>query len=87
MTGVENGDTDEYQGPAPLLGHKGAEPIPQELLKKYIIYSKEKVHPKLHQMDQDKVARLYADLRKESMVSQLSVPHPSPVCSLIKAHL
>ena len=26
------------------------------------------VHPKLHQMDQDKVAKLYADLRKESMV-------------------
>jgi len=45
-----------------------AEPIPQDLLRKYIIYSKEKVRPKLHQMDQDKVAKLYADLRKESMV-------------------
>ena len=45
------------------------EPIPQELLRKYIVYSKEKVHPKLHQVDQDKVAKLYADLRKESMVS------------------
>ena len=45
-----------------------AVPIPQELLRKYIVYSKERVRPKLHQMDQDKVARLYADLRKESMV-------------------
>lgn len=45
------------------------EPIPQEMLQKYIVYSKEKAHPKLHQMDQDKVANLYADLRKESMVS------------------
>ncbi len=44
------------------------EPIPQDLLQKYIVYSKEKVHPKLHQMDQDKVAKLYADLRRESMV-------------------
>ena len=44
------------------------EPIPQDLLRKYIVYSKEKIHPKLHQMDQDKVAKLYADLRKESMV-------------------
>ena len=44
------------------------ETIPQDLLRKYIVYSKEKVHPKLHQMDQDKVAKLYADLRKESMV-------------------
>lgn len=46
----------------------GVEPIPQEILRKYIIYAKEKVHPKLNQMDQDKVARMYSDLRKESMV-------------------
>ena len=31
------------------------------------------VHPKLHQMDQDKVAKLYASLRKESMVSPKSL--------------
>ena len=31
---------------------RGIEKIPQELFKKYIIYSKEKVHPKLHNMDQ-----------------------------------
>ncbi len=47
------------------------EKIPQEMLKKYIIYAKEKVHPKLHQMDQDKVARMYSDLRRESMVRML----------------
>lgn len=46
-------------------------PIPQELLRKYIIYAKERVHPKLNQMDQDKVARIYSDLRKESMVLSL----------------
>ena len=44
------------------------EQIPQDLLRKYIVYSKEKIKPKLHQVDQDKVAKLYADLRKESMV-------------------
>ncbi|KAI4871880.1 hypothetical protein NFI96_020465 [Prochilodus magdalenae] len=43
-------------------------PVPQELLRKYIIYAKERVRPKLNQMDQDKVARIYSDLRKESMV-------------------
>merc|ERR1719367_1136943 len=31
--------------------------------------SGERVHPKLHQMDQDKVARMYSDLRRESMVT------------------
>lgn len=44
------------------------EPLPQELMKKYIIYAKEKCHPKLHQMDQDKVAKMYSELRRESMV-------------------
>lgn len=70
-------------------------PIPQELLRKYMIYAKERVragtlsqrklcvtltralclqiHPKLNQMDQDKVARIYSDLRKESMVSGLQL--------------
>ena len=64
MNGEENGDE-----PSHLVGRTGAEPISQDLLRKYIVYSKEKVRPKLHQMDQDKVAKLYADLRKESMVS------------------
>jgi DNA replicative helicase MCM subunit Mcm2 (Cdc46/Mcm family) len=45
-----------------------AEPVEQELLKKYIIYAKEKAHPKLNDMDQDKVAKMYSDLRRESMV-------------------
>ena len=44
--------------------------IPQEMLKKYIIYSREKIHPKLHNMDQDKVAKMFAELRKESMVNR-----------------
>ena len=51
----------------------GMEKIPQDLLKKYILYAREKVHPKLHQMDQDKVAKMYSDLRRESMATG-SVP-------------
>ena len=46
-----------------------AEPVEQELLKKYMIYAREKTHPKLNDVDQDKVARMYSDLRRESMVS------------------
>jgi len=48
--------------------HQSVEPIPQEFLKKYITYCRESIRPKLQQIDQDKVARLYASLRKESMV-------------------
>ncbi|KAL3231484.1 DNA replication licensing factor MCM2 [Nakaseomyces bracarensis] len=42
-------------------------PIPQELLIKYIHYARTKIYPKLHQMDMDKVSRVYADLRRESI--------------------
>ncbi|XP_035227387.1 DNA replication licensing factor MCM2-like isoform X2 [Stegodyphus dumicola] len=69
-----NEDKDKTTFPVmedPLMA--GIEKIPQDLLRKYIIYSREKVHPKLHQMDQDKVARLYSELRRESMATG-SVP-------------
>ena len=49
-------------------GGSTVEPIPQELLKKYITFAREKVHPKLHSVDADKIASMYAELRKESMV-------------------
>jgi len=31
------------------------------------MYAREKVHPKLHNLDQDKLAQLFADLRRESL--------------------
>ena len=43
--------------------------IPQELLRKYIMYAKEKVRPKLYDMDQEKISRLFADLRRESLAT------------------
>lgn len=33
------------------------------------MYSKEHIKPKLHELDQDKLARLYADLRRESLAT------------------
>ncbi|TFK88748.1 MCM-domain-containing protein [Polyporus arcularius HHB13444] len=46
-----------------------ADIIPQELLRKYIMYAKEKVRPKLYDMDQEKLSRLFADLRRESLAT------------------
>jgi DNA replication licensing factor MCM2 len=43
--------------------------ISQELLRKYILYAREKCRPKLIQIDQDKVARLFADMRRESLAT------------------
>lgn len=46
-----------------------ADIIPQEDLRKYIMYAKDHIQPKLYQLDQDKLARLYADLRRESLAT------------------
>lgn len=67
----------------------GVEPLPQEVLKKYVIYAKEKVHPKLNQMDQDKVAKMYSDLRKESMATgsiPITVRHIESMIRMAEAH-
>ncbi|XP_068598516.1 DNA replication licensing factor MCM2 [Brachionichthys hirsutus] len=64
-------------------------PIPQELLRKYIVYAKERVHPKLNQMDQDKVARIYSDLRKESVATgsiPITVRHIESMIRMAEAH-
>merc|ERR1719453_2271872 len=42
--------------------------ISHELLKKYLIYAKRFVKPKLSEIDQDKVTQFYADIRRESNV-------------------
>ncbi|OBA19435.1 MCM-domain-containing protein [Metschnikowia bicuspidata var. bicuspidata NRRL YB-4993] len=70
-------DDAAVDGPAHVLRDRIAEssklreseisPIPQELLAKYIAYARSRALPKLQQMDMDKVSRVYADLRRESI--------------------
>lgn len=43
--------------------------ISQDVLKKYVMYAREKVKPKLYDVDQEKLSRLYADLRRESLAT------------------
>jgi len=40
--------------------------IDQETLKKYIIYAKKYVHPRLSEIDKEKVTNFYAKIRHES---------------------
>lgn len=69
----ENGDEimeDDAEEPEPeddVPKQEGE--IPQELLRKYILYARERCKPKLYQIDQDKVARLFADMRRESLAT------------------
>lgn len=72
-----------------LNTNSSVEPLPQELLRKYIIYCKEKVHPKLHQMDQDKIAKMYAELRRESMSTgsiPITVRHIESMIRMAESH-
>ena len=43
--------------------------ISQELLKKYIMYAKQRIHPRIPRIDMDKVTTLYAELRRESKIA------------------
>ncbi|XP_047122833.1 DNA replication licensing factor mcm2 [Hydra vulgaris] len=67
----------------------GIELIPQSLLKKYIIYAKDKVTPNLLNMDQDKVSKMFAALRKESMITgsiPITVRHIESMIRMSEAH-
>lgn len=43
--------------------------IPQDLLRKYIYFARTRVHPTSYKIDQDKIAKVYSDLRRESLAT------------------
>ncbi|KAJ6157616.1 DNA replication licensing factor mcm2 [Penicillium chermesinum] len=62
--------------------------IPQELLRKYILYARERCYPKLYQIDQDKIARLFADMRRESLATgayPITVRHLEAIMRIAEA--
>ncbi|KAJ1924247.1 MCM DNA helicase complex subunit [Tieghemiomyces parasiticus] len=66
-----------------------ADVIPQDLLRKYIMYAKDKVSPKLYQMDQDKISVVYSDLRRESLNHggiPITVRHIESMVRMAEAH-
>ena len=67
---------------------KPEELIPQELLKKYIIFAKRFCHPKLSEIDKDKLMNFYADIRRESSVAggiPIAVRHIESVIRMSEA--
>ncbi|CAK9298296.1 unnamed protein product [Gordionus sp. m RMFG-2023] len=73
----------------PLQADRTIEPLSQDMLRKYIMYAKERIHPKLTTIDQDKIAKLYATLRKESMLTgsiPITVRHIESIIRLSEAH-
>lgn len=47
----------------------GLQPLDQQLLRKYVSYARASVKPVLHDVDSEKIAALYADLRAQSAIS------------------
>ncbi|KAI1161203.1 MCM-domain-containing protein [Nemania serpens] len=60
----QDAETTQESQAAPKNGE-----VPQELLRKYILYAREHCQPKLLHMDEDKVARLFSDMRRESLAT------------------
>jgi DNA replication licensing factor MCM2 len=63
--------------------------LPQELLKKYIIYAKKFCHPRLNDIDKEKVTNFYAKIRKESSAVggiPIAVRHIESVLRMSEAH-
>jgi len=58
-------------------------------LKKYLIYAKRFIHPKLNNVDQDKLQNFYADIRREASVVggiQIAVRHIESVIRMSEAY-
>lgn len=67
----------------------GIELIPQSMLRKYLLYAKTAVSPKLTDMDKAKISSLYIDLRRESMSSggmPIALRHLESIVRLAEAH-
>ncbi|RWS13295.1 DNA replication licensing factor mcm2-like isoform X1 [Dinothrombium tinctorium] len=63
--------------------------IPQEMLKKYVMYAKERIHPKLNYIDKERIAKLYSELRRESLITgsiPITVRHIESIIRCAEAH-
>lgn len=85
----EETQKEEDDSTVPVCRSTGLELIPQDLLRKYILYARETVHPKLNQIPEDKISNLFAQLRKESMSTgsvAITVRHVESMIRLSEAH-
>ena len=64
-------------------------PIDQELYKKYILYARLHVNPTISEVDQDKLARFYMEIRREAAANQgvaMTVRHMESMIRMAEAN-
>jgi len=84
--GTENEDTPEMAAQA---AGGPVTTLPQRLLTKYIMYARSNVRPQIQDVDQDKIERLYVDLRRESKQCggvPIAVRHIESIIRMSEAH-
>ncbi len=65
------------------------EPIPSALLKKYIVYARANYHPQLNAADEEKLVRVYTELRREAAATgsvAITVRHMESLIRSAEAH-
>ena len=70
--------------------HEIEETIDQNLLRKIIVYARNNIHPKLSDINKDKITRFYTDLRKESLTSggiNIAVRHIESIIRMAEGNL
>jgi DNA replication licensing factor MCM2 len=53
-----------------LGGNLSAKPVNQDILKRYVLYAKTNVTPRVNDMDKDKISQFYAEMREEAKKAQ-----------------
>jgi DNA replication licensing factor MCM2 len=64
-------------------------PIDQDLLKKYLLYARLHVNPTISEVDQNKLARFYTEIRREAAASQgvaMTVRHMESMIRMAEAN-
>ncbi|EGG23394.1 MCM family protein [Cavenderia fasciculata] len=63
-------------------------PIPQDLLRKYILYAKQRVKPRINDIDRAKISQLYAEMRRESKSGgyAMTIRHVESMVRMAEAH-
>ncbi|EFO84311.1 hypothetical protein GCK72_003727 [Caenorhabditis remanei] len=86
---VRQANNEEHHDEDKIDERTGVRLIPQDLLRKYIIYAREKCHPTLSNQHTEKFSSIFAMMRKESMATgsvAITVRHVESMIRLSEAH-